>query len=53
MIQAITGALKQSSIISVIFLLNKNGDLVIGLNAPDIFKESLKNLQDYWNVTQK
>ncbi len=36
--------------IEVSFLLNKNGDLVIGLNAPHIVKESLKNLQNYWNI---
>lgn len=36
--------------IEVSLLLNQKGNLVIGFNAPKIFKESLKNLQDYWNV---
>ena len=38
--------------IEVSFLLNKQGNLIIGLNAPQIFRESLKNLQDYWNVVE-
>lgn len=31
------------------FLLNENGELVLGKNAPAIFKEALKNLSDYWS----
>ena len=30
------------------FLLNKKGDLVLGIKAPEIFKESVKNLVDFW-----
>jgi len=35
--------------IEVGFLLNQNGKLVLGINAPDLFKTALKNLLDYWN----
>ncbi len=35
--------------IEVGFLLNENGKLILGINAPDIFKVALKNLLDYWN----
>ncbi len=35
--------------IEVGFLLNKNGKLILGINAPDLFKTALKNLLDYWN----
>lgn len=34
--------------IEVGFLLNKNGDLVLGIKAPDLFKEAIKNLIDFW-----
>lgn len=30
------------------FLLNKNGDLVLGIKAPKLFKEAIKNLIDFW-----
>ncbi|MCF6344059.1 MAG: hypothetical protein L3J15_05190 [Devosiaceae bacterium] len=36
--------------IEVSFLLNKNGDLIISCSAPEIFKESISNLKDYWHV---
>jgi len=35
--------------IEVGFLLNKNGKLVLGIKAPDLFKVAIKNLLDYWN----
>ncbi len=35
--------------IEVGFLLNKNGDLVLGIKAPEIFKEAIKNLLDFWS----
>ncbi len=34
--------------IQVGFLLNKNGKLVLGINAPELFKTAIKNLLDYW-----
>ncbi len=37
--------------IEVSFLLNKNGNLVISCSAPEIFKESINNLKDYWNIS--
>ena len=36
--------------IEVGFLLNKNGKLILGINAPDLFKKALKNLLDFWDV---
>ena len=36
--------------IEVSFLLNKDGNLIISCSAPEIFKESIKNLQNYWNI---
>lgn len=34
--------------IEVGFLLNKNGDLVLGVKAPALFTEAVKNLIDFW-----
>ena len=34
--------------IEVGFLLNENGDLVLGVKAPELFKEAIKNLLDFW-----
>jgi hypothetical protein len=34
--------------IEVGFLLNENGDLVLGIKAPALFKEAIKNLLDFW-----
>lgn len=34
--------------IKVGFLLNKNGELVLGIKAPKLFKDAIKNLLDYW-----
>lgn len=31
------------------FLLNENGELVLGIKAPGIFKEAIKNLIDFWS----
>ena len=35
--------------IEVGFLLNEKGDLVLGIKAPEIFKEAIKNLLDFWS----
>jgi hypothetical protein len=35
--------------IEVGFLLNENGDLILGIKAPKIFKEAMKNLLDFWS----
>jgi len=34
--------------IEVGFLLNENGQLVLGIKAPELFKEAIKNLLDFW-----
>lgn len=34
--------------IEVGFLLNENGQLILGVKAPNIFKEAIKNLLDFW-----
>lgn len=31
------------------FLLNKNGKMVLGIKAPQIFIQAIKNLLNYWN----
>ena len=35
--------------IEVGFLLNENGDLILGIRAPEIFREAIKNLLDFWS----
>lgn len=35
--------------IEVGFLLNENGQLILGIKAPELFKEAIKNLLDFWN----
>ena len=35
--------------IEVGFLLNENGDLVLGIKAPVLFREAIKNLLDFWS----
>src|SRR3989338_2386373 len=30
------------------FLLNEQGDLILGVKAPELFKEAIKNLLDFW-----
>ncbi len=35
--------------IEVSFLLNKNGNLVLGIKAPVLFREAIKNLLDFWS----
>ena len=35
--------------IEIGFLLNENGDLVLGIKAPALFKEAIKNLLDFWS----
>lgn len=34
--------------IEIGFLLNRNGDLILGIRAPELFKEAIKNLIDFW-----
>lgn len=34
--------------IEVGFLLNENGQLILGIRAPEIFKDAIKNLLDFW-----
>jgi len=36
--------------IEVCFLLNEQGKLVLGLKVPDIIKDAIKNLSDFWNL---
>lgn len=35
--------------IEVGFLLNENGDLVLGIKAPELFREAINNLLGFWN----
>lgn len=35
--------------IEVGFLLNQKGQLILGVKAPKLFKEAIKNLLDFWN----
>lgn len=35
--------------IEIGFLLNENGQLILGIKAPALFKEAIKNLLDFWN----
>lgn len=42
------GTEKKISEIEVGFLLNEGGDLVLGIKAPELFKEAIKNLIDFW-----
>jgi len=34
--------------IEIGFLLNKDGDLVLGIKPPELFKDAIKNLIDFW-----
>ena len=34
--------------IEVGFLLNRSGDLVLGIKAPELFRDAIKNLIDFW-----
>jgi len=43
------GKAKKIIEIQVGFLLNKNGDLILGIRAPKLFKEAIKNLLDFWS----
>jgi len=42
------GVEKKVIAIEIGFLLNKNGDLILGIKAPSLFKEAIKNLLDFW-----
>jgi hypothetical protein len=42
------GKEKEVHEIKVGFLLNKEGCLVLGIQAPELFKEAIKNLLNYW-----
>jgi hypothetical protein len=34
--------------IQVSFLLNEEGKMILGIKAPELFREAFKNLRDYW-----
>jgi len=36
--------------IEVSFLLNEKGQMILGIKAPELFKEAIKNLLDYWKL---
>jgi hypothetical protein len=36
--------------VEVSFLLNSQGQIILGVQAPELFKESVKNLLDYWKT---
>jgi hypothetical protein len=42
------GTEKEIVEIEVGFLLNENGDLVLGIKAPALFRDAIKNLLDFW-----
>ncbi len=35
--------------IEIGFLLNENGELILGIKAPKLFQKAIKNLLDFWN----
>lgn len=35
--------------IEIGFLLNENGGLILGVKAPELFREAIKNVLDFWN----
>ncbi len=35
--------------IEIGFLLNENGELILGIKAPNLFQTAIKNLLDFWN----
>ncbi len=35
--------------IKIGFLLNENGDLILGVKSPELFKKAIKNLIDFWS----
>jgi len=35
--------------IEIGFLLNENGELILGIKAPELFKEAIKNLIEFWS----
>lgn len=39
---------KQITRVEVSFLLNKYGNLILGIKAPDLFKRAINNLYSYW-----
>jgi hypothetical protein len=39
--------------LEVSFLLNKEGRMVLGLNAPGVFKDTVKNLVSFWRSGQQ
>jgi len=43
------GRVKRVVEIQVGFLLNEKGDLILGIRAPKLFKEAIKNLLDFWS----
>jgi len=43
------GKAKKIVEIQVGFLLNENGDLILGIRAPKLFREAIKNLLDFWS----
>lgn len=43
-----SGSLEQFEV-QIGFILSKNGDMVLGISAPEIFKEAIKHLLDFWN----
>ena len=43
------GKAKKIIKVKIGFLLNEDGDLVLGIRAPELFKEAIKNLLDFWS----
>ncbi len=45
------GSQEEVDHIEVSLLLNSAGKIVLGIMAPEIFRESIKNLVDFWRAT--
>lgn len=46
----LTGSKEEKLVeIEIGFLLNENGKLILGIKAPELFKEAIKNLLDFWS----
>ncbi len=38
--------------VEVGFLLNRKGSMILGIQAPRLFVEALKNLVDFWKISR-
>ncbi len=38
----------KENLLDKIYQLNEKGQLILGIKAPNLFKETIKNLLDFW-----